>query len=350
MLSVNNIIMKRFYSIGLVVALISMTSCSSDTIDEEYGFSDSITSQQESPMLSFVDESDFRQTLLILENMSISERRQWVLAHKGYIKSLQDIYDEAMYDADDIDETAESYLNYKEKYENYLFFSTYKDDCGAYLPVSNAAMASLLNTNGEVMIGGEIKDMRDIHSYQQLQDIGVAMYEYPETRASAHWNNIHNSHDITFYETSNGYEKNVGDEFDTRWWETSKRKIRFKCGRKAKLEVSATRLLIIRLHIEISFRKKTVFGWANYSSRTETDATFSGGLSGTYHWYKEADSSHDFYIPLIPSIDTNSGYVRYQNPSISGKVTISFRGIDYLDPIFFTIAALDLDAGIPNYS
>ena len=51
----------------------------------------------------------------------------------------------------------------------------------------------------------------------------------------------------------------------------------------------------MNLKLEISFRKKTWLGWANYSSVTNTNMKFNiDGSEITYNFYKNADSSHDW--------------------------------------------------------
>lgn len=221
-----------------------------------------------------------------------------------------------------------------------MYFSTYLDDCGAYLPVAERNMAYLLNAYGNVEIAGQIVNKKDISSYEDLQKAGIAMYDAESQPMSRAWSPSFIDHTV---DARYGNPGNVGKEYDSGWWKEGKRKVRLKCGR----QIVNTKM---RLHVEVSFRKKTWLGWANYSSVTETTGTFSGGYDGSISFRKSADSSHDWYqdITKIGSAVDAKGYVLWVNLPISANLTLSFRGIDHTMPVQFTLPQLEAVIGNPT--
>jgi len=295
-------------------------ACSNDSLNEVVDQSNQpqVVSRSVENMLSFDSEASFNQLVNTLSKMSTMEEcKAWINTHLGNSKSLYDVYMEAMEDAADLDESREAYLSYKNKYEKELYFSTYKDDCGAYLPVSNKTIAMLLNTNGDVQIGNEVRNLKDIHNYTQLQEAGVAMYDGKQEK-----NYVESRANFPVYRISS-HGQNFGPEYDSGWRKGNKRKLRVKIGRQAD-NFLPNHEFTTRNHIEISFRKKTFLGWANYSSYTHT----TGKINGVnVNWEKTADSSHDFYagagVMLLAYVENG---VPFYYSALEADLSVTFRG------------------------
>ena len=287
-------------------------------------FTDNVTDSL-SKTLIFRNSAEFDEALRELSLLETEESKySFVEVRYGQFYSLKKVYDAAMLAARDLDESKESYMEYKNNFSPYLFFSEYADDCGAYLPVKNKNVAYLLNVYGEVIISGNRICKNDVTSYTDLQEVGVAMYDRGEGPTMTRgWNPSYISHSVyAFTESSN----NVGMEYDSGWWQEGKRKVRMKCGRK----VEGSQLQpVMKLHIEVSFRKKTWLGWSNYVSETTTTGTFTGGYSGSINFYKNADSSHDWYENLtnVGWYVDPQGYPHLTNPLIHAELTLDYRGL-----------------------
>lgn len=270
-------------------------------------------------------ESDFKNAIAELELVEEKNRSEFVKKQFGAIVSLKDIYDEAMSAAEQLDESSVSYESFRNKYGMALYFANYEDDYGVYLPVSNKIVASLVNANGDVRIDGQVKNMKDIFSYNQLQQLGVAMYDY----------------------SGNHVTRSVEDvtaEYDSGWYHENGKKIRVKCGRQILQDSKIlTTPVSMRMHIEISFRKKTWLGWTNYSSNIELTGSYSvADVKTAIHEDKTADSSHDYYYGLPNAIPTKlenlNSYMRLALP-ISVDLKIDYRGIPHELDYQFTLPA-----------
>lgn len=335
---------KRFI---FAMCAILLAACNKENIVEIGSQQETSLSKENADMLQFTSENEFQQavqTIASLDNKT--QKEQWNKTKFGNFKSLNSVFDSAMIDAAKLDESRKAFEQYKEKYDQYLYFADYKDDCGAYLPVSNSDAAYLLNADGNVIIAGKVVNKKDIDSYTKLQSAGVAMYDNnnsAQTRANWGYNIIH--HTVRAGEERSG---NVGEEFDSGWWVQNKRKVRIKCGRKVEKGISIQGFLYtMKIHIEISFRKKTWLGWANYASETDTEGEFSGGYNGKIIYHERAWSSHDFYqeIKVSPFAGPN-GHELWHNDAIDGKLTVNYRGIGLLPTVAFRISAIN--AVIPS--
>ncbi len=94
--------------------------------------------------------------------------------------SIYDEFDEAMNEADDYYQREGGYEEFKLKFPN-LYYPEHGEDYAAFLPVSDEAVAKLLNQQGKVIIAGEEKDLRDVDSYEKIQELGLGMPEYENT-------------------------------------------------------------------------------------------------------------------------------------------------------------------------
>lgn len=326
---------------------LSMISCSGDELSGnvesgEILLQETTRDVHSLPVLCFDSFSDFDEMLrLVIEQDEDYNKYEIINTISNDFHSLIKVYQEAMNEAADLDQSRNAYLNYKNKYSAFLYFPMYGEDCGAYLPVSDKNIAYLLNPNGEVEIAGKRICLNNVGTYSDLQKLGWALYDYSETRGWSTPSYIQHVNQAFANES-----KNVGQEFDSGWYETSDRKLRVKLGRKIENPNSP----VMKLHLEISFRKKTWLGWVNYSSKTETKGDFSGGYVGSIDYTKEADSSHDWYA-IIPANYIGTyldwlGNPHWTNPSIFATLKITFRGIGVLEPLSCSIG--NLDATMPN--
>jgi len=334
--------MKRKMFFTCLCSLV-MLSCSNDFVCEEKmddlqetkNMHYDLSSEIPTACLNFDSMQEFNNVIDTLTKMTVFEAKDWIKANYGDFFSLYDLYDKALIEAGDMEESLEGINAFYEKYKDFLFFPKYKDDYGPYLPISNRYISMLTNAYGDVIISGKQINMKDISAYNQLQDIKEAIYDgtLPVTRA---WQESPN-HD-TF-----------GHEWASPWYQKDGRKIRLKCGRQSWAEDPVTLQFNARLHVEISFRKKVLFSWVNYSSRVAMTGTFSGtkpeiftpngciqsGGSYTIYVdeYKEADSSHDYYYVLPFFVTLTAPHY----PETYGDLTLDFRGMP--DPIHlqFTI-------------
>ena len=307
----------------MFVALMAvLCSCGTQELED---MTESYSLQAESPenlMLSFHNEDEFNETVELLSTMTSEKQSEWIQQHNDHFVSLRDVFNQAMEDASMLDETQEMYDNFRSKYQKYLFFAEYKDDCGAYLPVSNRTIACLLNKDGLVKIGGQVRNMKDISSYSQLQRLGVTLYDdellpYSGTMTRG-------------YQPGDG----LGAEYDSGWFSHDGRKIRLKCGRQFMTCPAAVpgNTIIYRLHVEISFRKKTWLGWMNYVSHVKYEGFYQvgGDLPVQVSEDKNADSSHDYYYGPF-----NTTFMYYPElngigvlvPAVHVELDVDFRGI-----------------------
>ncbi|MBO4826240.1 MAG: hypothetical protein J5506_03245 [Prevotella sp.] len=343
--------MKKVLFYAAFVLTMSVFCACSSNLEEEMLDTQSPTESVESTndeMLSFDSEAEFQEAIDVLNGLTPEEQQLWVKNHYGNFHSLEELYLKALEEAEDLDESEESFNAYKAKYDKYLYFASFLDDCGVYLPVTNKTMALLLNIDGNVRIAGEIRNMKDVDSYLQIQENGDALYSYdlmPTRGNGAYWQPRYISHSTSFGGESSG---NIGQEYDSYWWEQSKRRIRLKCGRKGDTVSNYTDFYYgrrMRIHIEISFRKKTWLGWSNYSSSTTTTGTFTGGYNGSINFHKEADSSHDWYHDIPYTVVSGPGDIILYNSAIQANLELSFRGIGQLLYLNFTVPEIQAYAG-----
>lgn len=311
--------MKKVLS--LLLLLTAITSCTNDLETTEGVFSNgqekdivllngnSLTkssNDQSDNILKFKNQSVLDETITRLKKMTNEERLEW--EQEMNFVSLNSIYENALDEVTAMEGTAEEYNTFKEKYQDYLYFPEYKEDYGAYLPVSNEEVASVLNKNGEVMIGEEIVNMKDVFTYSDLQLTGNALYDL----------------EVSPRLSNKDY---IGNQYDSGWKEVGSRKFKLKAGRRI-MDVGKTE---IALHIEISFRKKGVFGWMNYKETTQTTGTyypFSGPLTGSFYQEEKGRSSHDHYIGRGSSLFWKIVNNQKVATQMGGSFTVKFVGFN----------------------
>lgn len=270
--------------------------------------------------LKFRDEITYKKTIAKLEAMSDVERTEWFKTLDGF-ESLQAIFDRAMEDVDNVDETEESYMNFKAKYDKYLYFPMYEEDYGFYMPVIEQEVATIANPNGLIVIGNEVVNIKNISTYSELQLSGQAYYPSESNIASR------NAVDNQIYTLRNRY---IGREQDSGWEKRGKRKLKLKFGLQGNGKL-APNPFTLKLHLEVSFRKKTWVGWVNYSSKTTTTGTINiGGVQTPINFYKSGSSSHDWYSNSVTNWwrdgSSANGIAYYRVATINANLSTSFQG------------------------
>jgi|GEM_PF-1571463 len=294
----------------------------------------SATVRKNQIVIKFRDEIAYNKVIEELEGMSATERLAWTKKLEGF-NSLQEIFEQAMTDVNDVDETEASYMAFKEKYDQYLYFPMYKEDMGFYMPIMVQENASVVNSDGLVIIGNEVKDLKDITGYQDLQATGQAYYNPDE--------NISLRANVTSV-TSGTADNFIGKEIDSGWFQDrdKDRKLRFKFGRKSNKDKinpigpdTPGNRFAMNLKLEISFRKKTWMGWVNYSSETNTAIKITVGSAPVqqYTFKKSGSSSHDWKDSnTLPWGDTgdvlNGRKPVFGTPAVKGEFDTQFRGFD----------------------
>ncbi|MDR2950227.1 MAG: DUF4848 domain-containing protein [Prevotella sp.] len=271
--------------------------------------------------IRFKDETAYERTIAKLEAMNEEERSQWYKTLEGF-NSLQAIFEKAMEDVEDVDETEESYMNFKAKYDKYLYFPMYEEDYGVYIPIIEQEIASVANPDGLVIVGNEVRSLKNITNYSDLQQSGQAYYE-PVKELGMQTKALN--------PTENIRSKYIGQE-SSGWVRRGKRKLQIKFGRRSN-QVVAPSPFRLYLHMEVSFRKKTWIGWVNYSSITDTKVDYTyGGIKYTYTLHKNNYSSHDWFdsknLPFSRAGATYNGIAVYSTPVITASFRSEFRGFD----------------------
>lgn len=195
--------------------------------------------------------------------------------------SLNDIYTDAMMNAESYYDREGGYEEFKMKYSA-LYFPEYGDDYSAYLPVSDPVISYFLNEDGEIIIDGKKVNLKDISTYRQLVELGLTP---PEEEISV-------SDQNTFSATRDGNLLFPGEPIKlepNKAFKKNNRKIwihHTPMGIRENLNTAG---------IEICFRKKGFLGaWYNHWALTK--AYVYVGRNGTMvvsRITKDGYSSHD---------------------------------------------------------
>ena len=203
---------------------------------------------------------------------------------KNGFRSIYDIYESAMNEAESYYERPGGYEEFKAKY-SCLFFPEEGDDYSAYLPISDKKISMLADVDGNVLIARSIVSLKDITAYKQLVDLGQTPPGGITTKAS--------KGDVVSG-TNKISETTVGKN---KVWVNS------KTGRDGSIPIVC---------IEVCFRKKNFVGiWYNHNSNTEAALKGGDGLKlyagkdyQSMTW-QQGFSSHDYYYAVkggIPSV------------------------------------------------
>lgn len=282
-------------------------------------------------ILKFKDTETYNKTVLELDE---NTRENIILATdtENQFKSLKDIYEEAMNEADSLDFTEQEYIYFKNKYEKYLFFPEYKDDFGAYMPADDD-LSKIVSPGGHIVIGNDLITIKRINSYEELQDLGKTYYSKKEEELII----LRSSGSLKTHNVKGFSSFWKSEEYDSGWRKGGKgKKMRVKFGRKDHHGK-------FKWHSEVSFRKKAAFGkWYNYSSQTSLSAviTYENRATQDFNYSHKGSSSHDGYAPTaflyggpassIFDSDFNKtiiqGVDRFYFPQFNVKIKVSFRG------------------------
>lgn len=313
----------------LLVALLVpfACACSNDSLNEVVDQSNQpqVVSRSAENMLSFDSEASFQQAVETLKSMnSWEEKNSWLKSNFGDFQSMQSVYDAAMVEAENLGETEEEYKSFKDKYST-LYFPMYQEDCGYYIPLKDLDMATLVNENGNVRIAGNVVNKKDITSYQELMDLGRAYYEGSKGAQSRA---VGTSGETFIFDKN---VEDIGSTWDSGWHKENGKKVKLKIRRRI-VDWS------MKLHTEFCFRKKTVFGWANYSSTSTITGTAkmyndSGDCLQTIDisHHESGHSSHDAdHGPLNVYRSALNPYTQlytYSVLKVVGNASVDYRGI-----------------------
>lgn len=276
-------------------------------------------------VLKFNDKIAYLQTINYLNKLSKAEREKWIASFDGF-KSLMHIYSQAMDDAALLDESKESYLAFKDKYDDVLYFPMYNEDLGAYLPIENLEEAILVNENGKVIIEDSLFNLKTIDTYSELQKTGQAYYN--DSIAN---NKSESTTRSTLMFTPEHHVTGVNQRIGTKesgWIERDSRALNLNFSRRTSNYPSAD--LIMRL--DVAFRKKVWYGWTNYSSKTNTDIYITiEGRNYTFNSTREGFSSHDWIgssaLPMYKIYNPYNDPANYfTTPQINASFTVSYQG------------------------
>lgn len=263
-------------------------------------------------VLTFEDESSFQKAIERIRN---GESLFAVTRSTETFKSLYDEFYQAMTEADDYYLREGGYEEFKEKFPD-LFYPEHGEDYSAFLPVSDEAIAKLLNPAGKVIISGKERDFRDIWTYEKLQELGLGI---PDKIASL---NDVSTRAFTDMKTLTLDKQNIN----------SKRKAWITL-RGIKLPDYGAKIG----RVDLCFRKKGVLGWYNgmmtsesYIKQDGKRIPYNGGIKDKEY------SPHKYTVAARPISMTSSNY---------GKATFYFEcGADDLDYSFTGVFSTDVDA------
>lgn len=313
---------------GLMSCIVVLFAACSDTEQVQLFEADTtahrtVTRSSETAILSFENEAEFSK---FLQNIKAIQSHEDKLAfiHEQFpaFVSAQDVYSVAMYEMENnVDETRESYLNFKEKF-NTLYFPMYGEDAGFYIPMTDLDAAYIVNKEYKIRIGGNELCLKDINDYQTLITTGRAYYEESKPMPSA---------DMVEFSLSSTDINSVGPEYDSGWTQHDKRKVKMKARRRFVSFTPAPGFSGSKslFHTEFCFRKKTLFGWAN----SDSTSTITGNVKipGTkdleLNSSHSGQSSHDYDYEIPVFITVNNGYWVYTCPELKCNATILYRGV-----------------------
>ncbi len=215
------------------------------------------------------------------------------IAFPSQFRSLEDVYTDALMEAESYYERVGGYEEFKEKY-SCLYFPEEEGDYSAFRPVSNIVVARLVNPEGYVVIGNKIVNKRDIFTYGQLKKMGLTM---PEEKS-----------EVRIGVNTSSLEVN---KLSTKYNDRRDRKLWVNVNRKADKfhDHDNVYMFFPYMEVEVCFRKKAAFGvWYNYYS--STSLTLRGELSDVK--YKSGYSSHDYQWRGIPRFFSTLATVEYR--------------------------------------
>lgn len=151
-------------SIALVIML---ASCSKQEGTE------ALEPQVNLNMVEFNDLDEFNNTV---ENLlQSSEQVQIAWCKERGLVSQNMMYDQALEELEEIQNLRDTVAyykaldNYKKKYSKYFVFNEKEEDCdlSPYIPSNNLGAYLVCNANGDVKIGGEVKNFNELKSFEE---------------------------------------------------------------------------------------------------------------------------------------------------------------------------------------
>ena len=245
---------------------------------------------------------------------------------------MDQIYIQAMEEAENLTFTEQEYNNYKKKYSQILYFPQYKDDFGAYVSVRQRNLAYISNANGCYMIGDEVINAPRIENYTQLQESGQGLYE--NTNLPTH--SVSASALRYSWMEEFGINDIYAGSMESIWYVGGRdngKRIKFRVSR---LIVPQPTNLVGRpyltgaetkLEVQIAFRKKGFLGaWYNYSSKTSTTIKFS--INNVESFEKEGYSYHNWTSPKYLETDSKDPIAKkVYYGCLLVDLTTDYRGI-----------------------
>lgn len=322
--------MKKTTFSAAISLILCVASCSSDdptmsnlSMESDVPTTKNTRGSEETPILHFTDMLEFNNALTRIRSLNSSkEKIEWVHSTYPEFNSVQDIYNSAMIEMEnEVDETEESYLNFKEKF-NTLYFPMYGEDAGFYIPMSDLDAAYLVNENYMVNIGGNDICLKDIDNYNELMSTGRAYYEMPQPMLTG---------TMVEFSLSSTDINSVGPEYDSGWVQYDKRKVKLKARRRFVSFSPAPGFNGSKslFHTEFCFRKKTIFGWSNSDSTSSISGTVK--IPGTHDLQLNSShsgtSSHDYDYEIPVFITVSNGYWVYTCPELTCNATVLYRGV-----------------------
>lgn len=300
----------------LALTCIMLSSCNNE-LDEKVAITDETNTvfKQSDGILSFDSEADFMKAVEALRNNEPGAATSTRSASSEEFISIYDEFKRAMAEADDYYQREGGYEEFKIKFPN-LYYPEYGEDYAAFLPVSDESVAKLLNQQGKVIIAGNEKDMRDVSSYEKIQELGLdmpekdAVNEDPTTRAFT---------DMKYLGTE---EKDKMNDKRKAW--ITLRGIKDDKGGKIG-------------RVDLCFRKKGVIGWYN-GQMTSISYVMEGNKRVNYNGgMKDLEYSPHKYSVAYRAKNNNGERFGYK--------TFYFEcGHDYPKYSFTGIFGTDVDA------
>lgn len=125
-------------------------------------------------ILSFPNEVAFQNAVEKVRNNQVSLTPLTRSSNSSDFESLYEEFVQAMKEAESYYDRIGGYEEFKVKFPN-LYYPEHGDDYSAYLPVSDEAIAKLTNKEGKVIIAGEERDMRDVFTYEKLEELNLTL-------------------------------------------------------------------------------------------------------------------------------------------------------------------------------
>lgn len=152
-------------------SVIIFTSCSEDSENLPKNTNEKVITKssniEDNQMLQFENMDSFKATLNKLKSMSKEEVLSWSKANE--FVSMYKLFTEVDSRIDNVKD-AEEYKNLRKEYSSTFIFND-EDyyDLTMYLPTKDWEYSKIINTQGEVMIGGEIHSFKDLQNYNDYK-------------------------------------------------------------------------------------------------------------------------------------------------------------------------------------